>query len=307
MRFSSFRYLIKEGVKNIWLNRLMSLASIGVLSACLLMIGLAYLVSVNISNALGWMERQNVFMAYVEEGADPIEVEQVGRDILSVGNIAECVFISREQAFESVSELLGEYKYLLEEFKEDNDFLPDAYKITVEDLELFDETVYHVQQIDNVSHVRSRRESADLILKIRKLVTNIGMWLFIILFVVALFIIANTVKLTMYVRRLEINIMKSVGATNNFIRLPFIVEGIILGLFSAIFTYGVIWYLYRTLVVSTMEGMVGGLAPYVVKFSDVSHNLLAGFVIAGVVIGCFGGLISIHRYLKDEGGVYNVG
>lgn len=307
MRFGSIKYLVKEGIKNIWLNRLMSLASVGVLTACLLMVGLAYLVSINISNALGWMEKQNVFMVFIAEDADSEAVAQVGRDILSAGNIAESVFISKEEAFERVGDLMGEHKYLLEELKGDKDFLPDAYKVTVANVERFDETVSRVQSIENVYAVRSRPETADLIVKIRKLINNIGMWLFIILFVVALFIIANTVKITMFVRRLEINIMKSVGATNNFIRLPFIVEGVILGLISAFVTYGITWYLYRSLVVSAMEGIMGGLAPSFVSFSEVSSFLLVGFIIAGVVIGSSGGLISIHRYLKDEGGVYNVG
>lgn len=303
MRIGSIKYLTKEGFKNIWLNRLMSLASVGVLTACLLMVGLAYLISVNISNLLGWMEKQNVFMVFIEDGVDSIAVEQVGRDILAAGNIGDCVFVSKEEAFESVSELLGEQKYLLSEFKDDNEFLPDAYKVTVSNLELFDETVSKIEKIDNVNSVRSRRETADLILKVRRIVNNVGMWIFIILFIVALFIIANTIKITMFVRRLEINIMKSVGATNSFIRLPFIVEGVILGLVSALVTYAVTWYLYRSLIISVIEDM----SMSVVNFSDVSRMLFIGFVVAGVVIGASGGLISIHRYLKNEGGVYNVG
>lgn len=301
MKFRSVRYLIKEGIKNICLNRLMSLASIGVLTSCLLMIGIALLFAANINKALGWMEQQNVFVVFVKDGADAEQAAEVGRKIKSIENVQQCEFVSKDEALIAQSNLLGEDSYLMSDLRHDNP-LPDLYKVAIKDLKLFDQTINQIKSIENVGSVKSRHDIADKILQIRNLVATIGIWLFALLLIIALFIITNTIKITMFVRRLEINIMKSVGATSGFIRFPFIVEGIVLGFISALVTYGITWYIYRSIIIS----MIKGMSLSFVDFSEVSTIMLIGFIVIGVLIGAFGGFVSIRKYLKEEGGIYNV-
>ena len=345
MKLSSMRYLTKEGIKNAWANRLMSLASIGVLVACMVIIGLALLIAENANVAIGNLEQQNVVIAYMKDynwalysdnAADEAESAESDTDsseakstdekeeeadengikpsdyiihdekeamelcdeISKISNVASVTFISSEEGLETVKEsmLEGQEEYFT--------FLDDDYgnpmscaaKITMNDMELFDETIEKIQKLEGVDIIQSQSDLADTIFAIKNGITVAGFWIIAILIIISLVIVSNTIRVTMYNRKLEISIMKAVGATDAFVRIPFVVEGMLIGLISALLAEGLLYFCYRV----ATETIVSTLGT-VVKFSDMAWFLLLIFVLIGILAGVIGSVIMISKYLRREG------
>ena len=297
----SFKYLVKEGFRSMWTNRLMSVASIGVLICCLVLMGSAALISVNISSVMEWLGDQNVVKVFLVDGLTQEQTESMRDTIVAVGNIKNIEFVDRKSAYESIINRMSNNPELIMAIDDTGDFLPDAYTVTFEDLTRFEETVTLLEGLDNVYTVSDKRELAQKLQSINRVVTVVGVWVVGLLFLVSLFIITNTIKLTMYVRRLEISIMKSVGATDWFIRLPFLVEGIIIGFISGLVAFGLVSYVYLTAMSAISTVVSFGLMAY----SGMWGWCLAAFIIAGILAGSVGSLISIRKYLNKEGGLSN--
>lgn len=302
MKGTSLAYLTKEGFRNIWVNRLLSLATVVVLVSCLVIVGSGSLIFMNINSLLDLVEGQNVVMVYVNDDADETATQMLGVQLQTLDNIKKngVEFVPKEEAFERQKELYGENSDILDGLSAD--ILPDAYKVTVDDLEFFDTTVSNIKSLDNVLEVHENSDLAGKLASIRNGVTYVSAVIVLILFFVSLFIVANTIRITIYNRRLEISIMKSVGATNTFIRWPFIVEGILLGIFSAVIALAIQYGIYSlaSIWLDNILAMLGGKA---VAFIDVIWYLLGIFAFIGVVIGSFGSLISLNRYLKEHSNV----
>lgn len=295
MSITSIRYLLKEGFKNIWNNRLMSFASICVLLFCLLLTGGSILFSLNISSALETVEKQNNITVYLEPTVEESDSSQIEQALKNIPNILSCEFYSKEKAMEKYQDVLGEVFYGLQ--GEDNP-LPNAFHVSMEDLSKYNDTVDEIKNIDGIESISDRRELAEKLTNLNYLVTTSGIWLLVILSAVSLFIISNTISITMYSRRLEISIMKSVGATDSFIRVPFIVEGVVIGVLSAVFATGFLSMLYQLLISSITE-----IVPFdAISFRSLVVPLFTIFVFVGVLFGTVGGLISIRKYLKKGGG-----
>lgn len=232
MKIHNIGYLFKEGIKNLWKNRTMSIASIGVLISCLLLTGCAVLISMNLTSMMSSIEGNNSVTIYLNEGLPSLSAIEVGEQIRSIENISECNFVPKDDALADMMERLGDDGTILNGLDGDDNFLPDAYTISMYDLSLYDDTMNQIQAIEGVdrytdySHIATMLSNIDLIVRVASLA------IIVILGIVSLFIISNTVKVTMFSRRTEISIMKSVGATNGFVRIPFIVEGMIIGLIS---------------------------------------------------------------------------
>lgn len=295
MKMGSIKYLMKEGCKNIFNNRLMSIASIGVLISCLLLTGAAVLFSANVRSALSTVEKQNTITVYLNDDVSSLEAIQIGNKLKEVDNVSKCEFYSKDEAMKKYIDVLGS---LFDGLQGSENPLPNAFHITMEDLSKYEQTVSALRQVDGVNSISDRSEAAEKLTDLNKLVTYAGMWIIIILSAVSLFIISNTISVTMYSRRLEISIMQSVGATDNFIRLPFIVEGIIIGIVSAGAATVLLYVLYQS-IVSTITQIV----PFAsISFDVVFAPILISFLIVGVLFGLIGGLISIRKYLKKGGG-----
>ncbi|NMP38310.1 MAG: ABC transporter permease [Clostridiales bacterium] len=300
MKRGSLHYLTREGVRSIWVNRLMSVASITVLMACLVIIGSGVLLYYNISAMLDHVESQNVVMVYVRKGTQDTDRSMLGVAIKSMDNVKDCEFIPKEDAFNEQLKNLGDDAALLTGL--DASILPDAYRVTLDDMTKFDFTVTELRALEHVEKVRENSDLAGKLTKIRSAVTYISIGMVIMLFLVAVFIIANTVRITMFSRRLEISIMKAVGATNSFIRWPFLIEGVLLGIISGIVSLGVVYGLYTLATVSFAEILsVVGSSP--VAFGNYALRLLGLFLIIGVVTGGFGSSVSLGKYLKEQGSV----
>ena len=297
MKGASLGYLTKEGFRNVWVNRLMSLASITVLMACLVIIGLGSMLFFNINELLNKIESQNVIMVYIEDGTTDAQIEQLNQDIYALGNIQDCIFVSKEEAFENSKAEMGEDAALLEGMENP---MPDGYKVVVQDMTLFKETVARLNKLDYIETVRENSDIADKLIDIRQAVTIVIAGMVILLFIVSLFIIANTIRITMFSRKLEISIMKAVGATNWFIRWPFMIEGIVIGIISSLVSFGVLAGLYEG-VAYVFKDMLELFEP--VAFGQYAGYIFLIFAVIGMFTGSVGSLISMGKYLREQGSV----
>lgn len=293
-------YLTREGFKNIWVNRFLSVATILVLVACLIIVGTGSLIFLNINSLLDLIEGQNVVMVYVQDEATDYETESLGLQLEGMTNIKKVEFVPREVAFESQKEQFGDKAALLEGLSAE--ILPDAYKVVVDDLSMFDSTVSKIRDLDSVLQVRENSDLAGKVETIRNAVSYISLGIVAILFLVSMFIVSNTIRITIYNRRLEISIMKAVGATNSFIRWPFLVEGMLLGVISAVVSLALLYLVYSIALIwfADLMSTLGGTP---VEFLDYIWFFLAVFGFIGVVIGTTGSLISLNKYLKEHNNV----
>lgn len=295
----SFAYLTKEGFRSLWSNRLMSIASIAVLMSCMIIIGCASMLFININGILGHIEDQNVVMVYLEDTTSDERAEQIGGEIRALSNIKDCVFISKESAWDKQMESLGDDAALLEGLGENP--LPDAYKVTVDDLSRFEETVESLKKLPGVISLQENSELAGKVMEMRQSVTAIAGIIIGMLLLVSLFIVSNTVRLTIFSRRLEISIMKDVGATDSFIRWPFMVEGMAIGVLSGLLSLGAVWGLYA-LAIKAFGSFLASFSMSAAPFAAYAGWILLGFIVLGLLTGVVGCAISMKRYLKDGGG-----
>ena len=294
---ASLSYLTKEGFRNIRSNKLMSLASVAVLMSCLVMIGVAFLLFVNIDKMLGDISQENVIMVFIEDDATDEEISEMERRIDAITNVKSATFIPKEEAFPQVMESLGSAAALFDGME--SELLPDAYEITIHDMEKYDETITQLEGLDNVLQLRHNRDFARQLTSLRSTAGYVSIAVIFMLLVVSLFIISNTVRVTMYNRRLEIRIMKSVGATKWFIRWPFMVEGIVLGIISGLISLGIVFGLYK-LAANAVGNILGVLSVEPVPFENYVLGILIAFVATGVVTGAFGSIVSMNKYLKEQ-------
>lgn len=295
MKFSGLGYLIKEGIKSVWNNRMMSLASIGVLISCLLLTGTAELLTLSVSRNLDDIGGRNVTRVFLEQEITDMEAVHISDAIKRLDNVSETAFISKDEAIKDYQETVGDE--LFSQLVGEGNPLPNAIDVTMEDLSLYDSTIEAVLSVDGVESARDTRELAEKLSTLSELVSTASMWIVIALVLVSIFIISNSIRMTMYSRRFEISIMKSVGATNTFVRIPFVVEGMFIGLISAAVSSAVLFFLYDAL-----EKVITGIMPInMVKYSEVGLIMTLIFVGAGMLIGALGSVVSIGRYLRKEG------
>lgn len=290
-----FGYLVKEGFKSVWNNRIMSIASVCVLVSCLVLTGAATLFSVNVAAVVESVGQTNETTVYIKNGVSQLEAVYIGKDIEKLDNVTSAEFYSKEEAFQQFKEELGDE--LFAQIEEENNPLPDAFIVVMDDLSLYDQTVAQIQQIEGVDTVNNRSDLAKKLSDISRLVNVICLGVVVALTVISLFIIANTIRATMYSRRYEISIMKSVGATNAFVRMPFLVEGMVIGLISAVVSTAGIALLYE----SIMSAITNFIPFDYIPLINVIFYVAIAFVVAGMIVGFFGSFISIRKYLKKEG------
>ena len=301
---SSLGYLMREGARNIYANKQMSAAAIGVLVACLLLIGASILFSFNANSFVGYVEAQNEVVVFLTDGLGDEAIDAVEQSILDTENVAGCRFISKEEGLDSwvdsMSGVTENSEELFAPLYEDN-IMPDSFSVTVRDLSQLDATVEALGAIADVDYVRAPEQVAQTITILKNAVNVGGAAIVLLLIAVASMIIANTIKITVFNRRKEISIMKYVGATDMFIRLPFIVEGLLLGLISAALAFLIIWALYARLCQSLTGSdtvLLAFLTENLVPFGQMALPLIGCFILVGVTIGTLGSIIFVRRYLK---------
>lgn len=287
-------YFIKEGACNMFKHGFMSFAAIGVTVACLLIMGTFTLVVVNANEMLKEMERQNQVLAFVDETLSLEEAKALEDKLLSVNNVAGVTFISNAEAAEAFRN-----RYEGDELFQgipDNNFR-HRYAIDLKDIGLMSETRAALETVEGVADVNAYEDEAKGFVTIRNVAGIVCAAMIAILFVVSVFIIANTIKLTTFDRRDEIAIMKMVGATNGFIRWPFVYEGFLLGLFSAVIGFLLQWGLYEAVAQSVATNDTINLIT-VLPFADMWQWVAAVFLAAGMLIGVGGSLAAIRKFLQ---------
>lgn len=286
--------MIREGFRSIKTHGLMSFATVTIIMACLIIMGSVALLSLNINYLIKDLEKQNEVVAFVDdEIEDEEEARAVGSRILAVENISSADFVSRSEA---MNNYMSKYdKSLMEGI--DETVFRHRFIIHLTDIEKLAQTREQLENVPGVARVRAHQEYADTFVKIRNIVSGIALVLMAILVFVSMFIMSNTIKLATFSRREEIAIMKMVGASNGFIRLPFVVEGLVLGLMGGGLGFLAQWGLYDLVTKSLMESLTGDILE-VVPFLSIAPLILAVYLGIGVVIGVFGGVNAIKNYLK---------
>ena len=300
MKWSSFRYLTKQGLHNLRANRLMSLASIGVLTACLLLTGIAGLFSANVNSLVEYLGDQNETVVYLDQSLSDEQLASVDQTLRSMPGLAAVTYVSQEEVLETYKGYMSEYADLFNDFEEDNPFHAN-YRVVLEDLNQMDEMIAQLEQIDGVYSVSAPTQLSSVFLTIQRAVTYAGWALVAVLALVSVVVISNTIRLTVFARRKEINIMKYVGATNGFIRWPFFVEGTSVGLISGLLAAGLVIGAYALVVnrIGAMSGFWGPiLGSCLLSVGQVWPIVLGAFLIFGVIIGSIGTATSIRKYLE---------
>ena len=289
---TKLRYLTKEGFRSLRVNKLMTVASITVLFSCLLLIGVASMLLVNI-------EQENVIMVYAKTDISAYDYFRMGAQINALDYVQEAEAVEKGPAYEKIlSEMDDTMREYLQSLNENP--LPDAYRVTVSDMDHFNEVAEKIKSMENILRVHENSSLARQLSAVRNAVQYVSLGIIALLLIVSLFIISNTIKITMFSRRLEISIMKSVGATNSFIRWPFMVEGMIIGVIAGILATGAVWGLYE-LVMSRFSFVFNTFGEVqTVEFLTYAPYLAAIFILVGLFTGLFGSSTSIRKYLRER-------
>lgn len=274
---------------------MMSLASIGVLISCLLLTGTAELMTLTVSNTLDSIGGTNVTRVFLEQEVTDLEAVYISDEIGRMENVSSTAVVSRNEAVKDYEETVGED--IFNRLMDKGNFLPNAVDVTMTDLALYDETISAILGVDGVESARDTREIAQKLTTLSELVSTVSLWIVIALVLVSVFIISNSIRMTMYSRRFEISIMKSVGATNTFVRIPFVIEGMTIGIISGAVSSVLLYFLYDALKKAITNIMPIELIPY----SQVGVWMTLAFIGAGALIGALGSVVSIGRYLRKEG------
>lgn len=293
MRMSRLFFLLGQGIKNIFTHGFMSFASVAVITACLFIMGCFSLLTLNIDNMIAEMQSQNRVIAYVDETLSEDEARALESKVSAVKNIETCEFVTREEAMTSF-----ESDYDADLFENiDSSVFRHRYVLSLADLSLMQETKADLENIKGIADVRAHLDYAEKFVTLRNIVSIVSVILVVTLFVVSLFIMTNTIKLATFTRREEISIMRMVGATNGFIRLPFVVEGLVLGALGGAIAYGLVALVYHLATQKLLAAMAFGFV-VLVPFSTVALPLLGVFLGVGILVGVLGGVSAIRNYLK---------
>lgn len=286
-------YLIREGFRGIFTHKFMSFATVAVIVACLIIMGSLGVVSVNISSLIHNLEQENEVVAFVEENLSDEEARGLEASFSGIDNIASVEYVTKETAMDN---FMKDYDSVLMEGI-DSSVFRNRYVVHLNDISKMLETRDALAAIPGIAKVNAHIDYANGFITVRNIVTVISLVLVAVLVLVSFFIMSNTIKLATFSRQDEIAIMRMVGATNGFIRLPFVVEGLVLGILGALIAFFAEWGLYELVTGKVMETIAGTFVR-VVPFSELAVPVLLVFLAIGIVIGGFGGVNAIRNYLK---------
>ncbi len=290
------KYSFKEAKKNVIRNGLMSVASLFTIASCLLILGVFTLLSLNVNSITEQIKDQCEIQLYINTEATDERVAQIGEEIKSVYNVKEISLFTKEDTLAyAKQDMFSGNEGMLEGFDEDNPF-SDSYKIVLHDIEATTETVAELERIADVDKVVNKQDVVNTVVSLSGGVKKFTIAMMIVLLMVAIVIISNTVKLTVFNRRKEINIMKYIGATDRFIRIPFVLEGFIIGFSAAVIAFLLVFWGYFALVSYIGTKLNFGVVELITA-SEVAPILAIIFVVFGSLIGVVGSAISMRKHL----------
>ncbi|MBC7766241.1 MAG: ABC transporter permease [Hyphomonadaceae bacterium] len=296
MEIRTVKFLVKEGFVGAWTNRLMSIASISAVTACLMILGLFFLLSINVNAFAKQLSHDWVMLAYIDEKVPEDKIPDIENKIKQVPEVQSATYQSKAQALVNLKKQLGNEGYILDDFEKDNP-LRAMFIIHLNDLTQAEQAVANLSKIEGVAKVKRDDNVAKKIMDFSKIIYWSSLIVMIILALMAVLIISNTIKLTVSARSTEINIMKYVGATDRFVRMPFIIEGMFIGFIGGLLALIIVNYGYFSFVNYVVRNHLNNM--FAVKSSmEVFSTLSLIFMVFGVTIGTIGSFISVRKYLK---------
>ena len=299
MKYSIFGYLIGEGFRNFFKNKKSTAASLIIMCATMFIFGIFFLIGENINYIMEQVESDQAMQIFINPDATTEQEKELEQKIKSIQYVNTVEYVSKEQALNDMKSWLGESSSLLDPYSGEENPFKASYVITLTDLTKNEEVQEQVKTFDNVESIQAGNETVNTLVNIANGVrTATGIILLLLIFI-SVFIIANTIKLTVHARRKEISIMKYVGATNGFIRWPFMVEGIIIGIVSALISVVILGFTYNFIAEKLItSSMVTTLQINLLTFSDMLSMLFVVYIIMGIGIGAIGSAISMKKYLE---------
>ncbi len=275
--------------KHFW----MSFASVIIMTACMIIMGSAVLIVSNLNAFVVQMQKEDEVVVFIDENATEEQSDALGNQLRGHENVAEVYYVSQDKALEEYMSMFPDQEDMFENLKDHNP-LRASYHIKVADLERYDETLDEIAKFSQVANIRSSSEVVNTLVALRQAVSVAGMAIVAVLLFVSIFIVSNTIRMTIFARRTEISIMKYVGATDGYIRRPFVLEGVILGLVASIGAFEAQWYIYNGL----LAPMVTKLALFSpIAWNDIWYYVLGGFGAFAILMGVLGSLIPMRKHL----------
>lgn len=290
----SFGYYWKEGFRNIIKHGFMSIAAIIIMMACLLLTGTVTLIAHNINLSIIKLQQSNEIVVFIDDSMTTREAKALSSEFERIDNIATIEFESRDEALENFRQQLGEDADILADFDSENNPMRNNYIFTLKDPLQAKDTIAEIEAVEGTARVRADEEVINILIRVQRVFNIVALAMLVALTLISIFIVANTVKLAMFARREEISIQKMVGATNWFIRWPFMIEGMVLGLVAGGLAFFAEWALYTELF-----NVVNNALPYfeVIPFENVRLMVLAVYLGAGVLFGIGGSVTSIRKFM----------
>lgn len=295
-------YSIKQGLRNIQRNLLFSLASIGTIIACLFLFGVFYSIVLNMENEIQNIENSLTISVFFDEGTSEEQIMRIGDEIKALDNIDEMNFIPSDKAWNTYIEDVyhGDQEYVNSVFGEDNPLEnSSSYELTLKDIDQQQDTVKQLEGISGIRKVNSSDETAGGLTSLERLVGYVSIAIILILLFVSLFLISNTITIGISVRKEEIAIMKLIGAKDIFVRAPFLVEGILIGLTGSLIPLGLLYFMYNAMTEYLTErfDIVANLIQFV-PVGQVYKGMAPISILLGVGVGFIGSFITTHRHLR---------
>ena len=298
MKFNIVGYLVGEGFRNTFKNKKSTLSAMLVMCISMLIFGLFFILGENINHIMRNVEDAQAIQVFIELDVTDEEIEILGEQIKQISGVdkEKVKFLSKEEGFDQYLERYGDKAYLFEPYK---DVISDSYIVNFTDLELAKDVEAKVNELENIKKITSANETMEKLVSITNGIRIVTILILAGLVIGAIFIISNTIKLTVYARRKEISIMKYVGATNSFIRWPFIVEGIIIGVLAACISILIVGGGYKLIATKLLEtAVIQNLGITLVSFADMFAMLIIVYLVLGIGIGVVGSAISMRKYLE---------
>ncbi|NLC43586.1 MAG: ABC transporter permease [Clostridiales bacterium] len=301
MKIRTWKRMVNHGFRNMFRNRIMSLASISAITAALFILGLVLVVVMNFNNVAAGLESKTEVTVFLKSSVRTSDIKKIEQQLDHREGIKEWEFISRMEALENWRDEWGDKKHLLDGYNEENNPLPDSFHVTLEKPEYVAEVVEEFNKISAVENVQYSKDAVDSIAAIVSTVRIFGVVIVAVLVVMAMIIIHNTIRISVYSRRREVNIMKYIGATDWYIRWPFLMEGLVLGLLGAVLSGGLVAGVYSLLLnqMTTTPQQYNLLSLFqLMPLASIIYPIAAMFLLVGSVVGISASLLSIRKHLR---------
>lgn len=297
MKYNIFGYLIGEGFSNVFKNKKSTGASLMIMCATMIIFGIFLILGENINHFVDQVKSEQGFQVFLKTDATDEEAQKVGEEIRAVDGVSTAEFKDKTYALNTMKEKLGDKSELIDGYGAD--YFPSSYVVTLTDLNLSKDVQEKILKIENVDKITSSDKTVSTLLSLAKGIKLVTGIILVLLIIISIFIISNTIKLTVHARRKEISIMKYVGATNSFIRWPFMVEGMLIGLISVLISLLILSVIYNAVIAQIQQSLINGMINIpLLTFQELFKTLLTVYLVLGLGVGALGSAISMKKYLE---------